>query len=110
MFPSFDTIAGYDDGYGRIAPVGLFPPNQYALHDMAGNVYEWTADWIADAPYSRTNAVDPAGLVGGDIKAVRSSGWGYPPEQMRLSFRGIADLDFWTATFGFRCAADAPLQ
>ena len=43
------------DGYDRTSPVTAFPPNGYGVHDMIGNVWEWTADWYApkheaDAP------------------------------------------------------------
>jgi formylglycine-generating enzyme required for sulfatase activity len=37
-----------EDGYEWTAPVGSFPPNGYALHEMTGNVWEWTTDWYQD--------------------------------------------------------------
>ena len=34
-----------EDGYERTSPVTAFAPNGYGIHDMIGNVWEWTADW-----------------------------------------------------------------
>jgi sulfatase modifying factor 1 len=35
------------DGFDRTSPVTAFPPNGYGIHDMIGNVWEWTTDWFA---------------------------------------------------------------
>jgi formylglycine-generating enzyme required for sulfatase activity len=35
------------DGYERTSPVDAFPPNGYGIHDMIGNVWEWTQDWYS---------------------------------------------------------------
>ena len=53
------------DGYEGTSPVKTFPPNGYGLHDMAGNVWEWTTDFFS-LPAGRRRAsllraVQPAG-------------------------------------------------
>ncbi|WP_347925532.1 formylglycine-generating enzyme family protein [Pontimicrobium sp. SW4] len=42
VFPTSNTK---EDGFERSAPVKSYPPNNYGLYDMAGNVWEWTQDW-----------------------------------------------------------------
>ena len=36
------------DGFTRTSPVTAFPPNGYGIHDMIGNIWEWTSDWYAN--------------------------------------------------------------
>jgi formylglycine-generating enzyme required for sulfatase activity len=55
-----------EDGFERTSPVTAFPPNGYGVHDMIGNVWEWTTDWYspkheADAPKACCIPENPRG-------------------------------------------------
>lgn len=49
----FPTKNTQKDGFESIAPVKSFPPNNYGLYDMGGNVWEWTSDWYNTNYYSK---------------------------------------------------------
>lgn len=92
-FPSETTIENYMDGYSSAAPVMSFKPNKYGLYDMAGNVWEWCADW-SDESHSG--------------KVLRGGSWDCASEPvLRSSYRFIRDpngRNFLSG--GFRCVVE----
>jgi formylglycine-generating enzyme required for sulfatase activity len=57
-FPRENTL---EDGYAATAPVGSYQPNGYGLYDMAGNVWEWCADYYDAYYYSQSPRLNPRG-------------------------------------------------
>lgn len=100
----------YNDGYGATAPVGTYEDGRSpsGLYDMAGNVWEWVADWYAPDYYGQSPGAAPTGPLEGEEKVVRGGSWfdtAYftMPAVRFPSAPGNAD-----GTIGFRCAADTP--
>jgi formylglycine-generating enzyme required for sulfatase activity len=67
-------------------PVGVKASNAWGLHDMLGNVAEWTADVYA--PYPRdADVADPAGPATGSMRVVRGGSWRSFPPALRCAAR-----------------------
>jgi formylglycine-generating enzyme required for sulfatase activity len=98
----------FDDGYFDTSPMGKYPAgaSMYGVLDMAGNVYEWVADWFA--PYSQSNQINPAGPDSGQEKIMRGGSWGDDPAHIRSTIRSNINPDNWKDFIGFRCARYLP--
>lgn len=126
LFPYSNTLA---DGWERTSPVTAFPPNDFGLFDMIGNVWEWTDDWyaapkgkmghklgsccVSDNPRGgrRAESFDPATpgvrigrkvLKGGSHLCAESYCRRYRP-----AARHPQAVDSATGHIGFRCALSA---
>jgi formylglycine-generating enzyme required for sulfatase activity len=120
-FPYLNTKA---DGFARTAPVKSFPPNGYGLFDMAGNVWEWSADWYDRGLYlKRANSpapvMDPQGPPRSDdpqrpfseLRVQRGGSFlcndGYC-SRYRPSARQGGSPDTGMSHVGFRCVRHRP--
>jgi formylglycine-generating enzyme required for sulfatase activity len=91
----------------RTAPVGSFAPNQFGLHDMAGNVREWVEDcWhggYVGAPRDGSAWTDNPDC---HKRIVRGGAWGFGPESVQSAYRNWDRSDERMDTIGFRVARE----
>lgn len=100
-----------ETGYGQTVAVGSYPANAYGLHDMAGNVWEWTVDWFSGSRTSGTccaeDSYDPCQpqfqiprkvIKGGSFLCADSYCMRYRPAARRPQ-----PVDTGMSHIGFRC-------
>ena len=119
-FPHRNTAA---DGYERTAPVQSYPANGYGLHDMAGNVWEWCADWYQRDLYRQRagkGVIDNPGGPDSGLDAMRpfashrvQKGGSFLCNdsycsRYRPSARHGCSPDTGMSHVGFRCVRSAP--
>ena len=101
-YGALDAIAWHSgNGQERTHEVGEKLKNGFALYDMLGNVWEWTADWYGY--YTPNEATDPKGPASGSARLLRGGSWGFGPRVVRLSIRNKNAPSNRFSDFGFRC-------
>lgn len=105
----FPTTNTGEDGYPSRCPVTAFPTNGYGLHNIIGNVWEWTADWwrVNHSPSLQKNPVGPQTgsdkvKKGGSYMCTKDYCYRY-----RCAARSQNTPDSSAGNLGFRCAASS---
>jgi len=95
------------DGFAYTAPVGSFMANEFGLHDMLGNAWEWTEDGYHDS-YIGAPSDGSAWQDGGAKHVLRGGSWNDSPRNVRAAMRYSNKPALRFSSFGFRVARTLP--
>ncbi|MFC2028635.1 SUMF1/EgtB/PvdO family nonheme iron enzyme, partial [Chloroflexota bacterium] len=97
------------DPFPYLAPVGSFPSGSsyYGVMDMAGNVWEFVADWYSQDYYSISPKNNPSGPISGKYRVLRGASWNSDIlKGIRSTWRDYALQEYSIDNVGFRCVMD----
>lgn len=99
----------YDDGYALTSPVGSFPSgaSPYGALDIAGNIWEWVADWYDADYYTDSPNENPTGPSYGTERTQRGGAWLDNESWVRTTVRHSTPPWARFDDLGFRCALPA---
>ncbi len=92
---------------GTTHPVGEKPANTWGLHDVHGNVWEWTTDWFPADGYSNAIVTDPRALPTARHRVCRGGSYWDDPDRARAAFRVRSSPDLANRVLGFRVVRPA---
>ncbi len=104
-FPGWVAFA-CNDGYVFTAPVGSFKANAFGLHDMLGNVFQWTADcWSANY---KGAPIDGSARIDGNCSEheLRGGSWFSSPGYVRADYRNHFATNYRASSAGIRLVRD----
>jgi len=104
------NLLNYNQNVGDTTEVGKYPAgaSMYGALDMAGNVWEWVADWYDSAYYSNSPSSNPLGPSSGDARVLRGGSWYNNEDGVRSASRYRFDPSLIEVGVGFRCALSLP--
>jgi formylglycine-generating enzyme required for sulfatase activity len=100
-----NTLAHYNDTDETPTPVNTYPPNNYGLYDMSGNMWQWCWDWYGS--YESASQIDPRGPATGTRHVNRGGGMVGAEYDCRVCDRDSDDPAFRDNYVGFRCVLTA---
>ncbi len=113
LYPWGDEVAGatanMNNTLAGTAPVGSFPEanSPFGVQDLAGNVWEWTADWYDENYYAISSTENPTGPEDGELKVLRGGGFRLLDflglDEARTTQRLALDPTMVSDDLGFRC-------
>lgn len=106
---TFPTLNTEEDGHVGAAPVRSFPPNGYGLYEVAGNVWEWCADWFLPKYYRNSPDHNPQGPTIGAGRVMRGGSYLCHDSycnRYRIAARTSNTPESSSGNCGFRTAAN----
>jgi formylglycine-generating enzyme required for sulfatase activity len=105
LLANFDPSGG-TECVGDTSAVGSYPEgiSPYGIYDLAGNVWEWVADWYDANYYTSSPSRNPAGPAMGTRRVLRGGSWYDYEYHLRASLRLRNGPDLWNNYVGFRCS------
>lgn len=95
---------------GDTSVAGSYPSgaSPYGALDLAGNVWEWVADWYDATYYVNSPSSNPQGTASGTYRILRGGSWYFDGARASSTYRYRYFPDLRGDGIGFRCASSAP--